>query len=134
MDSQAIFDTVITHLVTQKVQSLQEWGACSYRGINGTSCAVGCLISDEDYKDEMDDNDECDSSIEYVLNHFHHLPEWMKLHRDLLSDLQRLHDTPYISFSWDITQFREEAIYIAKNHQLNYEHLINASTVSSDTL
>lgn len=53
MSNQEIFDRVATHLFTQGMQSIETRG-CLYRGPNGTKCAVGCLIADEDYDPEMD--------------------------------------------------------------------------------
>lgn len=135
MDNQTIFDTVINHLVKQGVQSSAEVagtnGKCAYRGVNGLSCAVGCLISDEDYRENMDSDD--DTTIGDVLNKFSHLPEYFYLHRDLLVDLQQLHDT-FSEFSLNDDLFVENVEQIGKDHNLNYEHLINASTVSSTDL
>lgn len=36
------------HLTTQKAMATVE-GSCSYRGLDNTKCAVGCLISDAHY-------------------------------------------------------------------------------------
>ena len=47
---QQIFDHVIAHLLKQGEKSANVTGTqCAYSGCNGTSCAVGCLISDEAY-------------------------------------------------------------------------------------
>jgi hypothetical protein len=49
-DKQKVFDTVVAHLRKQQTISRFENGkGCAYRGPNGTSCAVGCLIPDELY-------------------------------------------------------------------------------------
>lgn len=63
MDRQAIFDRVATHLLTQMVKSTRDHipedpldtdtytdNRCMYRGANGTSCAIGCLIPDDKYE------------------------------------------------------------------------------------
>jgi hypothetical protein len=46
-----VLDRIATHLATQYGQSLShsahQTTNCAYRGNNGTTCAVGCLISDE---------------------------------------------------------------------------------------
>lgn len=56
MTKQEIFDKVAVHLLTQKEPSLDEKGDCMYRGADGSAmCAVGCLIPDELYSDEMED-------------------------------------------------------------------------------
>lgn len=54
MNKQEIFDKVAAHLLKQKVAAVGEHGSCRYRGMNGTSCAVGCLIPDEHYKEDME--------------------------------------------------------------------------------
>lgn len=43
-----LIDYVEAHLVKQGIRA---WAstACAYRGADGTSCAVGCLITDEHY-------------------------------------------------------------------------------------
>ncbi len=57
MDRQAIFDRVATHLLTQMVKSMKDPdmdNRCMYRGANGTSCAVGCLIPDDRYEERFE--------------------------------------------------------------------------------
>lgn len=54
MNTQEIFNTVATHLLTQNARSMgtapqMEGRGCLYRGENGRMCAVGCLIKDEFY-------------------------------------------------------------------------------------
>lgn len=50
-----VFDKVKTHLLAQNAKAERtkpEWNgemACAYRGVNGLSCAVGCLIADDKY-------------------------------------------------------------------------------------
>jgi hypothetical protein len=96
MNKQEIFDKVATHLITQGVQAkiITDHGtghtSCVYRGPNGTMCAAGCLIPDDEYKPE-----------------FEGLP-WLKLqdkipslaslpgsHHELISSLQGVHDCEY---------------------------------------
>ena len=47
--AQEIFDTVLTHLRKQGKAAKSIYGKCLYRGVGGTSCAVGCLIPDAMY-------------------------------------------------------------------------------------
>ena len=54
MNQQEIFDKVASHLITQGVKSTYVFSdggypRCAYRGDNGTMCAAGCLIPDEEY-------------------------------------------------------------------------------------
>lgn len=54
MTAQEIFDKVSAHLLEQKFAAVGAHGSCRYRGRNGTSCAVGCLIPDEHYIEDME--------------------------------------------------------------------------------
>lgn len=49
MTYQEIFNKVAIHLLNQRTRSTDETGDCRYRSGDGLSCAVGCLIKDEDY-------------------------------------------------------------------------------------
>jgi hypothetical protein len=46
--AQQVFDQVARHLLTQGRQA-RNAEACAYRGSEGTMCAAGCLMSDEEY-------------------------------------------------------------------------------------
>ena len=48
LTNKEIIDRVEKHLLSQGVKSFKE-GRCSYRGLNNSSCAIGCLIPDELY-------------------------------------------------------------------------------------
>lgn len=37
---------IAEHLIVQGVQALNDGGGCAYRGEEGRSCAVGCLLDD----------------------------------------------------------------------------------------
>ncbi len=49
MTKQEIFDKVKAHLLAQGKRAVNGDGNCMYRGMDGTKCAVGCLIPDELY-------------------------------------------------------------------------------------
>lgn len=82
MTAQEVFDTVAKHLLAQGARASADNGECLYRGPNGTKCAVGCLLADEEYNSDMEGN-----SVWGI-----ELPERLKVHAGLLSDLQALHD------------------------------------------
>lgn len=82
MNAQEIFDTVAKHLATQGCQSLSATGDCSYRGERGLKCAVGILISDEEYTPFMEGNGPGHEA----------LPNWFGQFESLLRDLQSVHD------------------------------------------
>jgi hypothetical protein len=48
-EKQDLFDRIVTHCFNQGFQSVDDTGSCMYRGEEGRSCAVGCLIPDEMY-------------------------------------------------------------------------------------
>ena len=52
---QSIFTRVSEHLLAQNAKAVASDGvSCAYRGEDGLKCAVGCLITDEFYKDSLE--------------------------------------------------------------------------------
>ena len=45
---QELFDAVVTHLLGMDGRCATGEGACLYRGPDGTACAVGALMTDEE--------------------------------------------------------------------------------------
>lgn len=88
LTAQEIFDTVAAHLRGMPQRS-SKGVSCLYRGPNGLKCAVGCLITDEEYKEEMDYGS---SSVARLLTQGL-LPERLVPHVNLLSHLQHVHDS-----------------------------------------
>lgn len=87
MNTQEIFDKVVTHLLTQNEKSLGYDGLCKYRGNNGLMCAVGCLITDKDYRLEIEG---LSASHCTVLNSLGYSDP-------ILEDLQIIHDNTLVS-------------------------------------
>lgn len=90
---QQVFDQVKNHLLTQNAVS-KEMGCCLYRSSNGTKCAAGCLISDEEY-------------VKIVAGNWEGAP-WSYLiardtvpstHASLIEQLQNIHDVHMVE-SW----------------------------------
>ena len=87
---QQIFDKVVLHLLTQNTQSVTRGGnGCRYRGVNGTMCAVGCLIDDDEY----------DACMEQHSVQEEPLQDWIQQKypnvdniTSFLYDLQQVHD------------------------------------------
>ena len=52
--AQELFNEVVSHLRKQKKQSLSQHGYCMYRGEDGLKCAIGHLIPDECYHNDME--------------------------------------------------------------------------------
>lgn len=56
-NAQQIFDTVVDHLATQKQQAVTKSGYCAYKDNKNLKCAIGCLILDEEYTMDIEEND-----------------------------------------------------------------------------
>ena len=54
MTDQTMFDTVVTHLLTQNSVSMNDTGTCVYRGPDNKRCAIGCIIPDEMYTVDLE--------------------------------------------------------------------------------
>ena len=81
---QEVFDQVTTHLLKQNKKSQNTTKkTCMYRGQNGTCCAAGCLISDEEYKQSYE------SKNWGTLTYRGFVPD---THKDLIEKLQQIHD------------------------------------------
>ncbi len=87
---QEIFTKVKTHLLKQGKKSWL-FGACAYRGEDGTSCAVGCLIPDELYSPNLEGEGVTSPAFDLL---FERSSGWNVhfTHRDLLLKLQYIHD------------------------------------------
>ena len=90
MTLQEIFNKVATHLLTQKVKSFGSDAGCLYRGPNGTSCAVGCLIKEEHYDPEIEGEAAVAIPVRLALS-ASGIPTTDET-LSLLSELQLLHD------------------------------------------
>ena len=98
MTPQEAFDTVARHLFDQGERAgLQHRDEndevydfeCLYRAPGGKTCAVGCLIPDAAYRPSMEG-----SNPDTLVSMFSDLlPPWMAANRDMLVDLQAIHDT-----------------------------------------
>lgn len=54
LNSQQIFDRVVQHLAQQKHAATNVQGMCLYRAPKGRSCAVGCLIPNDQYESNFE--------------------------------------------------------------------------------
>lgn len=86
VSDQDLFDRVATHLLRQGKRSMSSNGIeCAYRGQNGLSCAVGCLIPDDAYHQGLEGLTATAKSIQDGLP--------FSVNVDLLQRLQDVHDT-----------------------------------------
>lgn len=103
MESQEIFDTVVSHLRTQKQQaygiiSTSGRGQCFYRLEKDSAllkCAIGCLIKDEEYSPKMEGHSVTKlvgSPKTYGVSD-ELMDRLLMPHRALLQRLQTVHDS-----------------------------------------
>ncbi len=115
MTSQEIFDTSVTALLKQGRRSVKPSGYCMFRGPNGTKCAVGHLIPDDDYDPRMDQTlGEDGLGNSYTLEL---VAQKLETGQSFLFGLQRCHDkSSDTNFDSD---FRHLARAFAEDHELN---------------
>lgn len=106
---QGVLDFVCKHLLTQgKPSKSKQAGGCAYRGDDGLMCAVGCLISDDEYEPDMEG---VTINAAQVLTVF----SWAEPSTiSLLESLQGVHD------NWEPACWREELEALAKSYGLRF--------------
>lgn len=80
---QEVFDQVANHLLTQKRKSKDGEIHCKYRDSKGNKCAAGCLISDKEYNETMENVSWAQLVEDRIVPHYHVM---------LIRDLQIVHD------------------------------------------
>lgn len=102
--AQEVFDQVANHLLTQNEKSIFGGSNCKYR-LGNLKCAAGCLISDEEYSEDIEG---CAWST--LANR-----EWApKAHQNLIYDLQNLHDEA------DVVNWKTGLYHISLKHELEF--------------
>jgi len=111
-DRSDVFNYVIDHLRRQGLPSLAS-GLCAYRGENGTMCAAGALMTDEEYDPRWElkmIDDLCRGNLLPNL-----LRERIEPHLDMVADLQKFHDN-YLEYDDGIfNKCTEEFVYHMRN-------------------
>ena len=96
MELQTIFNQVCQHLVRQGKAAIQGGGACRYRTEDGMRCAVGYLISDENYECSLEgktaDEDDVLRAVSYTIGDLSTTDEWVLRHCQYLHDGELLDD------------------------------------------
>ncbi len=91
MEPQEAFDKMVSHLRKQGEQSKVRIGKkCLYRSDTGLKCAVGCLIPDEDYCSDMENQGA--SSF----RGFPTFKGWPAATLDVMSNMQGMHDNTLV--------------------------------------
>lgn len=88
--AQETFDTVVTHLAGMTHRSMVG-ETCVYRAPDGNKCAVGCLITDNEYQKKLEG-----LPVRHIINvQSDVMPVFADdyaCHKDMLARLQDIHD------------------------------------------
>ena len=85
---EGVFEFVKQHLLTQGQKS-ESITSCLYKQPNGMSCAIGCLIENEFYNDNLEFKNGDDPVVINAIKQS--LPNWV-INKNILIELQELHD------------------------------------------
>jgi hypothetical protein len=103
MQAQEIYDTVYKHLMGMNHRSMLGVRNCVYRAPDGSKCAVGALIADDEYDSDMEGESAQSLSVKGML------PVRLAEHVLLLGNLQSIHDSPF-NWSEDDTGLSDDGI------------------------
>jgi hypothetical protein len=120
LTAQEVFDKVVAHLRKQMAHSeapvctgLETTTRCLYRSPQGLACAVGCLITDEEYRPSFDEG--AGVQVKHIMDCVPSFRERVgKENEGLLYRLQEVHDCNN-PLCWEM-EFRE----VARYYQLTY--------------
>lgn len=87
---QELFTQIATHLLTQNVQSKSTHGGCVYRGPGGLKCAVGCVLTNDEYLPSMD-SPHSETGVASLIRRGV-LPQRLIPFASMLESLQFIHD------------------------------------------
>lgn len=111
--AQQVFVYVANHLLTQNKKSMTHihgvrgYGpVCAYHGSNGTSCAAGCLIADDEYESTFEQN------TWTQLSDHNRVPS---VHAVLIRNLQMIHD------GYDVDQWKIQLKMFAKIYSFDWK-------------
>jgi hypothetical protein len=121
LDKQQVFDQIAGHLLTQSRKSHQSYNGCAkfrcaYRGDEGLKCAIGALISDEEYKPTMETKSVASLAVEFFPS-----PLLDKGVTDFLQTFQTIHD------SWEVTDWKYKLSTIPQKY-------VSYSSINTDIL
>lgn len=112
---QEIFDTVATHLIKQGGPAMNVRGTdCAYRAQDGKMCAVGCLMTDEEYTSDFEGN----GVVELIDKGWRPqgVDRMTPKMRSFLQELQTAHDNCLDEIGIDA--WRARMVYIAGRYNL----------------
>ena len=86
MNNQEAFEISVKHMLSTSTPSLGPLNQCRYRGPSGQKCAIGVLIPDEQYHEEMEKR-----TVRYLVQNMH-VDALLDIDLGLLRALQAQHD------------------------------------------
>jgi len=94
-----VFEYIKNHLLMQGERSMMEDNTiCAYLSPEGKKCAIGSLITEDNYNPNME---ESPISVSIVRNAVQNsVPNW-DINIDMLGELQFIHDNDMISKDWE---------------------------------
>lgn len=96
---QQVLDQCVNHMLTQMQRSVMNTnGGCAYRGFNGLMCVAGSLISNNEYKREMDTGG--DEGLDTTWGDLVARGEVPYYHSELIALLQDIHDNSSVE-DWE---------------------------------
>ena len=132
---QELFDIVTKHVFAQGKPAVNKLGSCSYRGENNTSCAMGCLITDEEYaelnnKENLpDERESLEGLASHTLFKYYLVKPEDESKMDLIQSMQQSHDSmeafgmKYKSDKEKLEVFKSNMLITAREFKLNADTL-----------
>lgn len=110
--AQQVFDHVVSHLATMTERSLRtdtpDSDSCAYRGQNNSKCAAGYLLADYEYSSVME-------GMPFRHRRMY-IPARLMPHRNLIAELQGVHDS---RGNWTLTRMKQRLQEVAYDHCLD---------------
>jgi len=119
MTHQELFDTCMEQLIKQGGPSRSESNVCKYLSKNGTKCAVGILLKEDEYSPKM----EFISVQGLVANRL--LPKRLIPYKELLLELQNVHDR----INWSPSDMEEFADFQVVAHKFDLQWKFNDAKI-----
>jgi len=109
------FEKVANHLLTQNSRSVDALDTCLYRDVKGKRCAIGCLIEDIQYTEELEGKTVTNNLVVDALNASNFNTTDAEI--GFYSSLQQIHDGTLIE-NW-----RRNLILIGRKYKLDCSFL-----------
>ena len=91
MKKKKVFKTIATHMLTQNEVS-EDSNHCLYRTTAGLSCAIGIIIDNDNYSEELESHDISHAAVSTAVSKSLGSPPLSSGDRKFLGALQDIHD------------------------------------------